>query len=58
VWLRSLSKPAFRALMYLQGVEDRSAVSTAELDAYVIYVGFDPTGDKSAPPKKSHKKPV
>ena len=35
VWLRSLSKPAFRALMYLQGVEDRSAVSTAELDAYV-----------------------
>ena len=32
----------------------------AELDAYVIYVGFDPTADKSAPPdkKKSHKKPV
>jgi hypothetical protein len=32
----------------------------AELDAYVIYVGFDPTADKSTPPdkKKSHKKPV
>ena len=32
----------------------------AELDAYVIYVGFDPTADKAAPPdkKKSHKKPV
>jgi len=32
----------------------------AEYDAYVIYVGFDPTADKSTPPdkKKSHKKPV
>jgi hypothetical protein len=32
----------------------------AELDAYVIYVGFDPTADKSTPSdkKKSHKKPV
>jgi hypothetical protein len=32
----------------------------AELDAYVIYVGFDPTADKSTPPekKKSHKKPA
>jgi hypothetical protein len=32
----------------------------AELDAYVIYVGFDPTADKATPPdkKKSHKKPV
>jgi hypothetical protein len=32
----------------------------AELDAYVIYVGFDPTADKAIPPdrKKSHKKPV
>jgi haloalkane dehalogenase len=35
VYLRALSKPAFRMLMGLQGVADRSAVSNAELDAYV-----------------------
>ncbi len=35
VYLRGLSKPAFRALMSLQGVADRSAVPNAELDAYV-----------------------
>ena len=35
VYLRALSKPAFRALMSLQGVADRSAVPNAELDAYV-----------------------
>jgi len=35
VYLRALSKPAFRALMSLQGVADRSAVLNAELDAYV-----------------------
>ncbi|MGI8557369.1 MAG: hypothetical protein ACR2ND_03500 [Solirubrobacteraceae bacterium] len=35
VYLRALSKPAFRALMSLQGVADRSAVLDAELDAYV-----------------------
>lgn len=35
LWLRSLSKPAFRALMYLQGVEDRTATTPQELDAYV-----------------------
>lgn len=34
-YLRALSKPAFRALMSLQGVADRSAVRNAELDAYV-----------------------
>ncbi len=33
--LRALSKPAFRLLMGLQGVADRSAVTNAELDAYV-----------------------
>jgi len=35
VYLRALSKPAFRMLMRLQGVADRSAVPNAELDAYV-----------------------
>jgi len=35
VYLRVLSKPAFRALMSLQGVAARSAVPNAELDAYV-----------------------
>ncbi len=35
VYVRALSKPAFRALMRLQGVADRSAVPNAELDAYV-----------------------
>jgi len=35
VYLRALSKPAFRMLMGLQGVADRSAVPNAELDAYV-----------------------
>jgi len=35
VYLRALSKPAFRMLMSLQGVADRSAVPNAELDAYV-----------------------
>ncbi len=34
-YLRTLSKPAFRMLMRLQGVKDMSAVSRAELDAYV-----------------------
>jgi pimeloyl-ACP methyl ester carboxylesterase len=35
VYLRTLTKPAFRMLMRLQGIEDMSAVSAAELDAYV-----------------------
>lgn len=34
-YLRTLSKPAFRVLMRLQGVTDMSAVSGPELDAYV-----------------------
>ena len=34
-YLRALSKPAFRLLMTLQGVADRSAIPNAELDAYV-----------------------
>jgi haloalkane dehalogenase len=35
LYLKLLSKPAFRGLMALQGVADRSAVSGAELGAYV-----------------------
>lgn len=35
VYLRTLAKPAFRFLMRLQGIEDMSAVSKAELDAWV-----------------------
>ena len=35
LWLASLTKPAFRQLMYLQGIGDREAVSGGELDAYV-----------------------
>lgn len=35
VYLRTLTKPAFRLLMRLQGVADMSAVQSAELDAYV-----------------------
>jgi len=35
VYLRTLVKPAFRALMRLQGIKDVSAVRSVELDAYV-----------------------
>ena len=35
LWLRTLNRPAFRLLMRMQGVGDRSAVSPAELDAYL-----------------------
>jgi pimeloyl-ACP methyl ester carboxylesterase len=35
VYLRTLTKPAFRMLMRLQGVKDMSAVAREELDAYV-----------------------
>ena len=35
VYLRTLSKPAFRTLMRLQGIADMSAVARSELDAYV-----------------------
>lgn len=35
LYLRTLSKPAFRILMRLQGIEDMAAVPRAELDAYV-----------------------
>ena len=35
IYLRTLSKPAFRMLMRLQGIADMSAVTGDELDAYV-----------------------
>jgi haloalkane dehalogenase len=35
LYLRTLSKPAFRLLMRLQGIEDTTAVPKEELDAYV-----------------------
>jgi pimeloyl-ACP methyl ester carboxylesterase len=44
VYLRSLTKPAFRALMRLQGVKDMIAVTSAELDAYVELLRGDDGG--------------
>jgi haloalkane dehalogenase len=35
LWMRSLTAPAFRFLMRLQGIGDPTAVSNAELDAYL-----------------------
>jgi pimeloyl-ACP methyl ester carboxylesterase len=35
LWLGSITKPAFRALMRLQGIRDRAAVTKQELDAYL-----------------------
>jgi pimeloyl-ACP methyl ester carboxylesterase len=35
IYFRTLTKPAFRILMRLQGIENMAAVSAAELDAYV-----------------------
>src|ERR1700738_4118505 len=35
LWLKSMTGPAFRGLMYLQGIGDRRATPGAELDAYV-----------------------
>jgi pimeloyl-ACP methyl ester carboxylesterase len=35
VYLRTLSKPSFRMLMRLQGIEDMSATTKAELDSWV-----------------------
>ena len=35
LWLASLTKPAFRQLMWLQGIANHDAVTNAELDAYV-----------------------
>ena len=44
VYLRTLSKPAFRVLMGMQGVGDRSKVPNEELDAYVDLLKRDDGG--------------
>jgi pimeloyl-ACP methyl ester carboxylesterase len=44
VYLRTLTKPAFRMLMRLQGIADMSAVSKDELDAYVDLLRRDDGG--------------
>jgi pimeloyl-ACP methyl ester carboxylesterase len=44
LYLRTLSKPAFRALMRLQGIGDMAAVPGEELDAYVDLLRGDDRG--------------
>ena len=44
LWLRSMSKPMFRQLMYRVGIQDRSATPPAELDAYVDLLKRDDGG--------------
>ena len=62
IYLATMTKPAFRQLFYLQGLEDRSATPTEEIDAYVdllkrgdrgkaflrIMRGFERTAEKEA----------
>lgn len=38
LWMRTLSRPAFRLLMRLQGIGDPAAVSSAELDTYLALI--------------------
>ena len=38
LWMRSLTAPAFRFLMRLQGIGDPAAVSRAELDTYLALI--------------------
>lgn len=45
LWLKGLSRPMFRFLMRLQGVNDRAAVSNAELNAYLELMKGDDNGD-------------
>jgi pimeloyl-ACP methyl ester carboxylesterase len=35
LWLGSMSKPVFRAIMYLQGIKDRGSMTADEIGAYV-----------------------
>jgi pimeloyl-ACP methyl ester carboxylesterase len=44
LWARGLNGPTFRLLMRLQGVSDRSAVSRAELNAYLALMKGDDRG--------------
>lgn len=43
-WLAGMSRPLFRALMRLQGIDDMSAVSKDELGAYVDLLKGDDRG--------------
>ena len=36
LWLKTMLPPIFRELMFIQGVEDRAAMSTAEIDAWLV----------------------
>jgi len=38
LWMKTLNRPAFRFLMGLQGIGDRSSVSGAELDTYLTLI--------------------
>jgi haloalkane dehalogenase len=44
LWLAALNRPAFRALMRLQGIGDPSKVSTAELNAYLTLMRGSDSG--------------
>ena len=44
LWLKGLNEPIFRVLMRLQGVEDRDAVSNAELGAYLALMKREDRG--------------
>lgn len=44
VYLKSLTRPAFRQLMRMQGIADMSAIPKAELDAYVGLLKRDDGG--------------
>lgn len=44
LWLTSMTKPTFRALMYHAGIRDRSATPPGELDAYVELLKREDSG--------------
>ncbi len=44
VWLRSMAKPLFVRLMYLQGILDRAATPVEEIEAYVDLLKRDDGG--------------
>jgi haloalkane dehalogenase len=44
LWLAGLLKPAFRQLIYLQALKDRSAMAAEEIDAYVDLLKRDDGG--------------
>ena len=44
LWLKGMARPAFRLLMRMQGIADPSAVTNAELDAYLGLLKRDDGG--------------